>query len=293
MSPTRSVPSLRVFFSLLLCAAIVSSIVLAGAEALYAAPDQEAQPSDVARDYAKLEAGNGAALTGASVGLDEQAVIEQTVHVTVWIERSRVADANGDWLVAYETISALGTYLADGRIVTHNHWAHDAAQYGAPWGKVEIQTSTGDTLALSAGEFDDSRSGQTTYISLTGQQAPLHAQLTGLRGAALSDSTAPLESTAVHIAYQDNAGTVLVYHATVKNGALDVNGEQHIVVDMGPINPGDSGGGLFINNEYVANAHSVAHTVPNGSPVATYFLGFQTGWEQPQYNNVALYAAWK
>lgn len=285
MNPVSPVPStLRAFFSLVLCAVIVGGILLAGAQALHAAPVRAAQPMDIAPDY-----GNSRTVTA----LDDRAVIEQTVHVTVWIERSRTADPNGNWLVTYEPISALGTYLADGRIATHNHWAHDPSGYGDPWAKVEIETSTGDKVLLSEGEFDDDRSGQTVYISLTGQQAPLHTRLGGLRGAALSEDTSPAPSTAVQIAYQDESGAVHVYHAAVKSSAGNVNGERHIVVDQGPINPGDSGGGLFINNEYVANTHSISSVVSYGAPVATYFLVFQTGWEYPQYSTVALYAPWK
>jgi hypothetical protein len=88
--------------------------------------------------------------------------------------------------------------------------------------------------------------------------------LPGLRPASLSPDTSPAAGTAVDIAYWNDAtNQVDVYSTNILYNDGVHKSQRFLAVNMGVINPGDSGGGLFVNNQYVANAWFTKDNYPN------------------------------
>jgi hypothetical protein len=176
----------------------------------------------------------------------------------------KVNVVNGQKQGAYTGGAGLGTVVnRNGEIiiVTHDHWK----LIDNPQAIVELANAQGDLLlTLNGPEFGDLvsyRDGGTTIVNLP-------ASIAGHFAPGSSNSAVAMERNDVLvIAYRNEDDSVSV-EATVVSEINEYDGKELVEmtsVDGEIVNKGNSGGGVFVNGQLVANMWATVLVQDNGS----------------------------
>ena len=200
----------------------------------------------------------------------QQTVLNATIKISFFapkVDESGqpvVNVVNGERQVVYTGGTGLGTVVnQNGQIiiVTHDHWK----LIDNPQAIVELANAQGDLLLTMNGpEFSalvSYRDGGTTIVNMP-------ASIAGHFAPANSNSAAAMERNDVLvIAYRNEDDSVSV-EATVVSEINEFDGKELVEmtsVDGEIVNKGNSGGGVFVNGQLVANMWATVQVQDNDS----------------------------
>jgi hypothetical protein len=208
-----------------------------------------------------------------NVVIDEatrQTVLNATIKISFFAPKVDENDqpvvnvVNGEQVVVYTGGTGLGTVVnQNGQtiIVTHDHWT----LIDNPQAIVELANAQGDLLLTMNGpEFGalvSYRDGGTTIVNMP-------ASIAGHFAPANSNSAGTIElNDVLVIAYRNEDDSVSV-GATVVSEMNEYDGKELIEmtsVDGEIVNRGNSGGGVFVNGQLVANMWATVQVQDNDS----------------------------